>query len=239
MSRKELTKAVIIAGFVLATHANNANAEEKEYIAAVQERLYQDKHVFTVWGGWTPDEDFTVNYPVSLSYRYHLNKHIAWEAFRGTYFISQARDIKNQLIDDYGLSPEEFDYPLYSFYTSAVFKPTYGKDSVLNRWVVNHETHFSIGGGLAGYNTEYNYGDDTQELAWAVRVSAGRKYYLSKSWAAHVELEESWAFKDEGVKNNFALNLGLSYQFSREQPLSETNEELNSLYDYLGVSDEK
>jgi outer membrane beta-barrel protein len=216
-----------------------AHAEEREYTAAVQERLYQEKHAFTVWGGYVPDEDFTINYPLSLGYQYHFNKHLAWETIRGSYFLSQPRKLQTQLIDDYGIAPSDFDYPLYSAFSSLVLKPSYGKDSIFNRFVLNHETHLSVGGGLTSFLKEYNYGSNTEELAWSVRLAAARKYYLNSHFALNLELEETFAFKEEGVTNNFAISAGLTFQFSFKKNVAQENEELKLLYQYIGSDNEE
>ncbi len=213
-------------------------AEEIEHVSAVQERLYQDNHVFGVWGGWVPDEDFTINYPLGLSYQYHFNNHWAWEAVRGNYFLKESRELQTKLVEDYGIAPSDFDYPRYSVFSSVVFKPAYGKDSIFNRWVFNHESQLSIGGGLTGFVKEYNYGSDTEELAWSIRLAAARKYYLNRRWALTFELEETYAFKESETSNNLALNLGLSYQFSFQKPLAVEDKELKLLYDSLGETNE-
>jgi len=237
MKRKTTRIKGLLAGCLLL--ALTAQAAEREYTAAVQERLYQDKHVFGLWAGVVPDEDYTINYPLAFSYRYHFNNHLAWETIRGNYYLTQDRDLQTQLIEDYGIAPSDFDYPLYSGFSSVVFKPGYGKDSLFNRWVLNHESHLSVGGGLTGFLKEYNYGSNTEELAWSIRLAAGRKYYLNRHWAMHFELEETFAFKESGTTNNLALNMGLSFQFSFKKPLTEQNEELKLLYEYLGAENEK
>ena len=236
MQRKhDFIKTAMVSCLLLAAIAH---AEEREYTAAVQERLYQEKHAFTVWGGFVPDEDFTINYPVSFGYQYHFNKHLAWEPIRGSYFFAKPRQLQSQLIEDYGIAPSDFDYPLYAAFSSVILKPTYGKDSLFNRLVINHETHFSVGGGLTSFLKEYNYGPNTEELAWSVRLAANRKYYLNRHFALNLEVEETFAFKEEGVTNNFALNAGLTFQFSFKQTVKEEDKDLTLLYQYLGNSNE-
>lgn len=237
MQRKNLFFTVVIVSFSILSAS--VYGEEKEYTAAVQERLYQEKHAFTVWGGYVPDEDFTINYPLSLGYQYHFNKHLAWEAVRVSYFLSEPRELQTRLVEDYGIAPSDFDYPLYSAFSSVILKPSYGKDSLFNRYVINHETHFSVGGGLTGFLKEYNYGPNTEELAWSVRLAASRKYYLNRHFAVSVELEETYAFKEEGISSNFALNAGLTFQFSFKKRIAEDNEDLTLLYQYIGSTDDK
>jgi outer membrane beta-barrel protein len=219
--------------------AYSVQAEEREYTAAVQERLFQNNHEITFWGGAIPDEDFTINYPLSVSYRYHFNNHLAWEPVRATYYKSQARKLQKELIAEYGVAPSEFDYPKYSVFSSFILKPSYGKDSLFNRWILNHETHLSVGGGLVSFTKEYNYGKDTEELAWSARIAAGRKYYLNRFVALNMEVEETFSFKEEEMTNNLSLNLGLSVQFSFKQKSIEESEELKLLYEYLGDQNEK
>ncbi len=234
---KLVTKGVLAFSAVFALTAQAA--EEHEYTAAVQERLYQQKHELTFWGGVVPDEDFTINYPLSVGYRYHFNEHYAWEAVRASYYVTKARQLQSDLVEDYGIAPSDFDYPLYSAFSSFVFKPSYGKDSYFNRWVVNHEAHFSVGGGLVGFLKEYNYGPNTEELAWALRFAAGRKYYLNNTFAINLEIEETYYFKEEGMTNNLGLNAGLSFQFSFKKHQAEESEELKLLYQYLGEQNEE
>lgn len=216
--------------------STTAVAESVQKIAAVQNRLFDRTHEISIRGGTIPDDPYNISYPLSLAYTYNFNEWLAWETGRATLYINQSRDLKQQLINDYSVSPSDFDYPVYAFHTSAVIKPTYGKDSWFNNTVIHHQTFFSLGGGLTAYQKEYNYGSPTQELAWSVRAGVGRKYFISPLLALSFEAEERFGFKAAGMENNLVLSVGLDFRFDLGNKTN-GNQNLNSLYEYLERSE--
>jgi len=221
----------VSASFVLLPAESFAEASEK--ITTLQNRVYNRTHELTAFAGVIPDDQFFISYPITGAYTFNLNDWLAWEAIRGRAFINTKRQLYNTLVDNYELAPSEFDYPVFSAYSSAVIKPTYGKDSWFNSAVINHQTYFSVGGGIAAFEKTYTYDEPTQELAYSVRIGAGRKYFLNSLMALNFEVEETFAFKEAEVTKNLQLNIGLDIRFNLGRARQKDNNDLEALYKYL------
>lgn len=207
-------------------------AANQEDISAVQNRIYDRSHEVSFRGGVMPNAAFFVNYPISGAYTYHLNQWLGWELVRASYYLNKPRALTQTLIDEYGVEPGEFDYPTYAVQSALVVKPTYGKDSWFNKTVVHHQSYFTIGGGIVGYQREYTYGAPTTDFAWSIRAGVARKYFLSQNVSFTLELENHIAFKAETTENFLQLNAGLDFRFNLSDRKT-NSQSLESLYQFL------
>lgn len=213
----------------------NANAEsvfDKETVSVIQERIYDRKHEIGFTMAYIPDDDFYEEYPLALSYTYHFNKHIAWEVARVQYFITQEKELKKKL-EEYDLAAVSFDKPLYMLHTSFVLKPSYGKDAVWDNTIINHETFYSLGGGIAHYEREYSFGLPSTETVLSVTAGLGRRYFLSKQFALIAEIKSYTQFKESKTESNVYLGLGISYRFNFSDRNNTVRKKTDSVYEYL------
>jgi len=213
--------------------SSNIFAENIETISVVQERIYDRDHEVGVLLGYIPDDNFHQSFPLGMNYIYHFDDHFAWEVARGQWAFNLDRDIKDQLVDEYSVEPEEFDELQYLLHTSFMIKPTYGKDSIWNSGVINHEGYLSAGIGLAGYKTEYSFGPSTTETALSLSFGAGRKYFISQSMSINLEVRDLVIFKEDATENNVYLGVGLAYRFNMDARKKTIENEDHSIYRYL------
>ncbi len=199
----------------------------------IQERLYDRHHELGMHLASIPDDDFFNNYPIGGSYSYHFDEKYSWEVVRAQWVVSKEKDLKKDLLEEFGAEPSKFDQMEYVVQTSFVFKPAYGKDSLLNKGIINHEAFLSFGGGIVQYEREYDYGDSTNEKAWSIGFGVGRKYFLSRQLNLNLELRELVVFKDDGTENNIYLGVGIAYRFDLEARKSRQLKETESIYRYL------
>ena len=68
------------------------------------------------------------------------------------------KDLKSDLEEVFGVTPSEFAEPTFMIHSHLLFKPFYGKNAVMNKGVINHETYFFIGGGFVNYEWQYPEG---------------------------------------------------------------------------------
>lgn len=219
-------------GASLCTLSSIGFTANQEDISAVQNRIYDRHHEVSFRGGVMPNSAFFVNYPLSGSYTYHLNEWLGWELLRGTYYLNKSRALTNTLIEEYEVSPSQFDYPVYSLQSALVIKPTYGKDSWFNKTVLHHQSYFTFGGGLMGYQKEYIYDSPTTEINWSARIGVGRKYFISQNVALSLEVENHFAFKAEETEHFLQFNAGLDFRFNLSEPKS-NSQSFESLYQFL------
>lgn len=208
-------------------------ATDLESVSVVQEKIYDRDHELGVLLGYIPDDDFHQSFPLGINYLYHFDDHFAWEVVRGQWSFNTDRDIKDQLVTDYAVEPEEFDQLQYLLHTSLVIKPTYGKDSIWNSGILNHEGYLSVGVGFAGYKRDYSFGPSTTERALSLAFGVGRKYFISQSLSLNLEVRDYVIFKNEATENNVYLGLGLAYRFNMDARKSTIDNEDHSIYRYL------
>lgn len=226
------SSTLALLGLSLTALSTITLASGQEDISAVQERIYDRHHEISVSGGITPNTAFFVNYPISVSYTYHLNEWLGWELVRGSYYLNKSRALTQSLIDDYKVEPGEFDFPVYSLQSALVIKPTYGKDSWFNKGVIHHQTYFTFGGGVTGYQKEFTYGDPVGDLAVSARAGVARKYFISQNLAVSLELENHFAFKKDETEHYLQLNAGIDIRFNLTEDNKDT-QSFDSLYKFL------
>jgi len=229
---------VWVFSVMLIQSAQAKNAFDKETVTVVQERIYDRTHEIAFNMGYVPDDDFYEEYPLSLSYTYHFNKNIAWEVGRFQYFLTRKKDLKDTL-SGYDLAAVSFDKPLYMLHTSFVLKPTYGKDAVWDKNIINHEGFFSFGAGIAQYQREYPVDTETStETVLSLTLGAGRRYFVSKKFALITEIKTYTQFKDSTTETNIYMGLGIAYRFNFSNRNSSVREKTDSVYRYLNDDEE-
>ncbi len=209
------------------------DSENQESIYVIQNRMFDRHHELGASLEYIPDDDFFNAYPVGANYIYHFNETYAWEVIRGQWVFSDEKDLKKDLVKEFGAEPSQFDKMEYVLHSSFIIKPTYGKDSFLNRGIINHETYLSLGGGVVQYEREYDFGDPTTEKALSLGLSVARKYFLSKQFSLNLELRDLIVFKEDDTVNNVFFGIGVSYRFDLSPRESRASQEADKIYRYL------
>ena len=205
----------------------------KPEVTIVQERLFDRKNEIGFSIGHLPDDNFYEVFPVSFNYIHHFSENYAWEVIRASYMLNNERDIKRDLEENFGVTPSTFDEITSHFETSFMIKPSYGKDSVWNRHVVNNETYVSFGTGIATYKKKLSYGDSEQESALTLSAGVGRKYFINKSFNISLDLKDIFIFKENSVESSIYLGVGFNYRFDGFGSFNKTEGEDSSIYNYL------
>ena len=120
-------------------------------VFAIQEKIFHKHHELAIVSGYIPGDNFYHVYPVGLSYTYNFNDHFSWEVGRVYYNLTTEKDLMKDLNTEFGATPEQFTEPEMQILSHLVIRPFYGKDSVWNKWILNHETYFYGGGGMDFY----------------------------------------------------------------------------------------
>ena len=117
--------------------------------------------------------------------------------------------------------------------SNFIIKPTYGKDSVWNKWIVNHETFIALGMGIANYEQQRSYGGPESESSIMANVGIGRKYFVGENTNVSLELRHMTIFKSDDTENNLYLGIGFNYRFDMFSGVKNTDDSTSSLYKYL------
>lgn len=213
--------------FGSATTAICQDSDKEEKVRAIQDRIYQKSHELGIAGGYIPDEDFYESFPVGAYYMFTFNEHFAWEVARAQWIFNNAKDLKNDLENDFGVRSTELSEPQYSICSHAVFTPFYGKDAVLNRGVINRETYFLLGGGIVHYNNKDNFENSSVAQNALNKVNRRQTEVMSQ---IHNTLGVSWLYlgEDELARDAFKQAI--------EQDDANTAARINlaGLYQYYG-----
>jgi outer membrane beta-barrel protein len=197
----------------VARTASAQPAEEKELVYAIQNRIFDRHHEIGFVLGFIPNDDFYYGYPVGFSYTYHLNENVAWEVARGQWFFNNEKDLKQDLEKDFGVTPTHFDEMKLMLHSNLILKPSYGKDALWNKTVINHETYLLAGIGMVSYDRHFSTGKDGSEQAVSLSFGLGRKYFLNKKFAVNLEFRDYVNFKEADTENIVYLGVGLCYRF--------------------------
>ena len=207
--------------------------DDEEKVAAIQNRIFHKYHELSLSAGYIADDDFFHIYPVSAGYTFNFNEHYSWEVVRYQYMFTQEKDLKAELLD-IGVQPSRYPEQKYALHSHLVVKPLYGKDTVLNRGIVNHETYFFIGGGVVRYEWIRSYGENETEDAPSLSVGAGMKFFLNEKFCLNVEIRDLVNFREDDTENNLYFGLGLGFRFDlspRERRVDPTVEKLKEILD--------
>ncbi|NRB41941.1 MAG: outer membrane beta-barrel domain-containing protein [Pseudomonadales bacterium] len=208
-------------------------AEDAIQVQAVQEKIFHKHHELSIVAGYIPDDDFFALYPAGVNYIYHFNDVWAWEVIRAQTVSAKNRDIQDNLKFNFDIDISEFDQLTGLIESALLLKPSYGKDAIFNRWVVNHETYISIGGGLAQYRRNFSFGESEDKTAAMMSLGIGRKYFLTENIALSFELRDLIIFKEDKTENNLYLGLGFSFRFNLAPRTAVQSRETEQFYQYL------
>lgn len=212
-------------------HCTTLNTPEP--VVAVQEKIFHKHHDLALVTGYIPGDSFYHVIPVGLSYTYNFNDHFSWEVARIYYNLTTEKDLLTDLSEDFGATPERFIKPEMQILSHLVLRPFYGKDSVWNKWILNHETYFYGGGGMDFY--ENNFDSDALEKpenkqSPCLSFGAGIKYFTTEKTYIAFEVRDYLTFRNDEAENSlwFGINAGFRFNLRSRNPYaSNTAKRLN------------
>lgn len=219
--------------FGSATTAICQDSDREETVHAIQDRIYHKSHELGIAAGYIPDDDFYEAFPVGGYYMFTFNEHFAWEVARAQWIFTNEKDLKSDLENQFGVRPSEFAEPKYSIYSHAVFTPFYGKDAVLNRRIVNHETYFLLGGGMVHYDNKDSFEDSSPETAPSLSFGVGQKFFLGDSSALNLEIRNITNFREDDTEWRIYLGVSFGLRFNLSARKKHTDPKIEKLNQYL------
>ena len=218
--------------------ASCGDSKEEASVYAVQNRIFHRDHELNFNIGYIANEDFYHPFPVGFGYIYNFNDNYGWEVGRVQYIISTEKDLKSDLEQQFGVTPSKFAKPTYMIHSHLVYKPFYGKNAVLNKWVINHETYLFAGGGFVNYDWKFPEGnplnaESPSDFVPSVSFGIGSKYFLNQKFCLNFEVRDIMNFRDDGMKNQVYVGVGLGFRFNLKPRKVEKDETLERLNRYL------
>lgn len=218
--------------------ASCADAKEEAMVYAVQNRIFHRDHELNFNLGYIANEDFFHPFPVGFGYIYNFSDNFGWEVARAQYIIAPDNDLKSKLEGDFGVTPSEFAKPIYMVHSHFVYKPFYGKNAVLNKGIINHETYLFAGGGIISYDWNYPeghplYTSSSSEIVPSVSFGIGSKYFINQKFCINFEIQDQMNFRKDGMKNRIYIGVGLGFRFNLKPRKVEGDGTLERLNRYL------
>lgn len=203
--------AVVLAGLCLPALAvaQPQELENTTSMAAVQERTYRMQHEIDFSGGVLPLDPFSKGLFAGGGYTLHFSDAFAWQV-RGAYSFTLRSDLRLQLERDFGVLPNAFEEIRAFVGSDALWKPFYGKLSVLNRWMLHGELFL-----LAGATVFWFPWDPGLGLRPAVNVGGGVRVFVTRWFGVRVDLSDNVVLplggKAKGLGNVVAFTVSAAF----------------------------
>ena len=213
--------AVIVTALLGSAPWTAASAAAPER-AAIQERKFQLFHELKLSAGAMPLNAFQKGWTFSLSYTHHLSDLLSWEVVQATGALLTSTNLRDSLIDQFAVPPEDFSAPRFMLTTGLEINPLYGKQALLNDAVTHHAL---IGGVYAGIllGDRPTVGDMLSDLRPAVGLGLGYRLFLDETYSARLDVRDFLTFRrairdNESfqVENVLLLTLSLSFNLWRD-----------------------
>ncbi len=228
-----ITLSIFFLFLITVDWGYSEETELTEPVYAIQEKVFFKYHELAFVTGYISDEDFYEVFPVGLSYTYNFDDRNSWEVFRAYYDFTVEKDLLKDLVSDYGVAPEQVYKPKAQLLTHFIYRPMYGKDAVLNKSILNHETFFFVGGGIDIYSKSAPYESSSDELALCGSFGAGIKYFINDSINITFELRDLLSFREDELENRIWFGINCGFRFNMEARKTYSDGTLNTLSRYL------
>lgn len=176
---------------------------------AIQERTYRMQHELDVAVGVLPLDPFTKGFYAEGAYTIHWTDSFAWRVLRGAYSLPARTSLREQLERDFNVLPNAFDEVQLFFGTDLLWKPFYGKLSVLNKALVHAEAYLIVGATMLAFK---NRASGAFPFNPAVNVGAGFRLFASRAASFKLEITDNVLVPNPSqvltVSLAFGLNLG-------------------------------
>lgn len=235
MRRFVISLILVILFLVTIGHAYSAESEADEPVFAIQEKIFHKYHELAFVTGYNGGEDFYQVYPLGIAYTFHFNDNISWEVARVYMNYTTKKDILNKLLDDFGAAPVSFYEPKYQILTHLVVRPFYGKDAVINKAILNHETYFYMGGGFDFYTENFSDGFTAgkNKTSQIISSGAGIKYFINQDFDIAFEVRDFITYRGGDMVNTVWFGVNLGFRFNMGARQSYSDETISILNGYL------
>jgi outer membrane beta-barrel protein len=152
-----------------------AQAEELENpgeVSAIQDRAYRMQHELNLSVGVLPLDAFYKGLYAQVAYVYHFTDTFAWQVGRGSYVYAAGTGLREQLERDFGVLPTTFEEVKWSVGSDLMWKPFYGKLTVMNKAVVHGEVFLLLGATVFSF---------TNAFRPAVNLGGGGRVFVSQN----------------------------------------------------------
>jgi outer membrane beta-barrel protein len=188
--------------------AQTQDLENPGTVSAVQDRAYRMQHELDLSVGVLPLDAFYKGLFAQVSYTAHFSDTFAWQVGRAAYTYAAKTGLREQLERDFGVLPTAFEEVQFFFGTDIIWKPFYGKISVMNKSVVHAEVFLLLGATLFKFTNAFRPG---------VNLGGGLRVFLSRWVSFRLDVTDNVVIPVGGGSTNFTnvmtmtLALGINF----------------------------
>ncbi|MCK6550847.1 outer membrane beta-barrel domain-containing protein [Myxococcota bacterium] len=214
--------ASTLAAGVRAEAATPASDRDEEPRVAIQRPKYQLAHELSLGAGIMPLDPFQKSVTASFSYTVHFSRWLAWEVFQATGALLTSTDLRDELIDTFAISEDDFNAPRFMATTGVELAPIYGKQVFLNDAVVHHAAFVGLHGGVI-FGDRGRISETLEDLRPAVGVGIGYRLFVSDAWSMRIDVRDYLSFKrairdreQTEIENVLFMTYSWSLSFGRD-----------------------
>lgn len=188
--------------------AQTQDLENPGQVSAIQDRAYRMQHELDLSVGVLPLDAFYKGLYAQVSYTAHFSDTFAWQVGRAAYTYAAKTGLREQLERDFGVLPTAFEEVQFFFGSDIIWKPFYGKLSVVNKWVVHGEVFLILGATLFKFTNAFRPG---------VNLGGGGRVFLSRNVSFRFDVTNNVVIPVGGGSTNFSnvmtmtLSLGINF----------------------------
>jgi outer membrane beta-barrel protein len=186
---------------------------------AIQQRKYNLQHEITPSFGFLPLDAFEKYITFGGSYIYHLNDFFGLQLVNFHYAVGFNTGLKDDLVNNFGVSVNAFDELRYYATVAALFKPFYGKMISFNKAIVHGDVGLTTGGGMVNFKEAVSGGTSLKsKYRFCIDLGAIGRVFLTRTLSLRLDIRNYIYFKGTNVGDILDLGLGLAFNLGGESP---------------------
>jgi len=205
--------ALAVGAVPLVAHGN----EPAERVA-IQRRKYNLAHEVRLSLGVMPLDPYQKGWSGSVGYTLHLTDFVAWELLQVGGALLTSSSLREKLVNELGVPPEDFAAPRLFVTTGIELTPFYGKQTLLNRNIAHQALLFGLHAGVF-FGDRGNLGDTFADPRPVVGAGLGYRFFLGELTSVRADVRYFLAFRravrpGESFELDDALMLNLSFSLN-------------------------
>lgn len=180
-------------------------------VSAIQERAYRMQHELNLAVGLLPQDAFYKGLTAKGSYGFHFTDYFAAQGYF-TYSYNLPTSLRTQLERDFGVLPTAFDEVQFFFGGDLMWKPLYGKLSVMNKTVIHGEVWLLLGGAGFKFTNTFRPG---------INIGGGGRWFISQYVSLRLDVTDYIVLPVGGGSTTFtnvlSMTLALALNFGASE----------------------
>jgi outer membrane beta-barrel protein len=194
--------------------------EEVDKLPAVQNRLYRNEHEFNLGIGLLPIDSYYKGVTFTGGYAWHITDIWAVEG-HFSYLKNIKTSLRDKLENNFGIPTTRFAEILYYGEAGALFKPIYGKLSLLNKTLVYGEFYLSLAAIVArmngGKKTDEHQKGKPERMAFGGAPGFGIRGFINRYISVRFDFRYMMLYS--AGEGHFPLVITLSAGFTTRSDL--------------------